>query len=103
MDISQVGLIVSAIVCGIQVYSFFDNKALRKESSLNTFAKADLVKSDLDSIRRSIDEQLDHIVESIEEQRHDITDTNKELHDILTTIAVIKERVNTEQNVLNKL
>ena len=39
------------------------------------------------SIRRSIDEQLDHIVESIEEQRHDITDTKKELHDVLTTIA----------------
>jgi peptidoglycan hydrolase CwlO-like protein len=102
-DPAIISLILSGVIGALQVFTFFDNRSVRKEQSLNTFAKADLVKTDLDAIRTSIDGKINHLFNLVEEQDSKITSIGDEINTNSTDIAVIKERIANEKEFINKL
>ncbi len=92
MDFSVVGLIGSAIVGAVQVLQYVNARSAQKEAGLERYAKADIIQSDMLSIRNDInsvelklvklseqiselqlqnavcDTERDHIAEDIEHQ-----------------------------------
>jgi peptidoglycan hydrolase CwlO-like protein len=103
LDTGTIGLIVSGIVAALQVFTFFDNRAVRKEQSLNTFAKADLVKTDLDTIRSSIDTKINHLFDLVETQNNELNNIKSNINSNSTDIAVIKERLDNDKEFIKKL
>ncbi len=103
LESGTIGLIVSGIVACLQAFTFFENRSTRKEQNLNTFAKANAVKADLDEVRASFNSKTSHLYKLMEEQDSLISDIKEEVSNNLTEIAVIKERVNNEKEFIKKL
>jgi peptidoglycan hydrolase CwlO-like protein len=103
MDLGIMGLIVSGLVASIQIFTFFDNRNIRKETSLNTFAKSENVKNELSEIRIAIDTKINHLTYLIEEMNKKFDNTDEEIGINLTDIAVIKERINNDKEIIKKL
>lgn len=103
MDLVIIGLMVSGLVAAIQVLSFFDTRNVRKENSLNTYAKNENVKSELTDIRISIDTKLVRLSEMIEEIGHKLDSVDEEISTNSTDVAVLKERINNDREFAKKL
>lgn len=102
-DTGIISLIVAGIVAAIQAFTFFDNRSLRKEQNLSTFAKADLVKTDLYAIRTAIDSQINRLFIMDEEKDKAFVNLKTEVNANSTDIAVIKERVARDKEFIDKL
>ena len=98
-DVSTISIVLSGIVAAMEIFTFIDNRSIRKERSLNVFAKADRVKSDLDATRTLID----NLSNLAEEQESKLTDNSHLINDNAKDIAVIKERLSNEKEFINKL
>jgi peptidoglycan hydrolase CwlO-like protein len=103
MDLGTIGLLVSIVVAMVQIFTFFDNRAVRKEQSLNTFAKADIVKSELTDIRTTIEAKLSHLSALIQEVCQKFDSIDEEIGANSTDIAVIKERISNDREFAKKL
>jgi|SRR5208282_331348 len=102
-DLGTISIVLSGIVGALQIFTFFDNRSVRKQQSLNTFAKADLVKADLDSIRTSIDSKINELFSLVAAQDTKISDVSNAINLNTTDIAVIEERIANEKEFINKL
>ena len=91
-DLGVISLIFSGIVAVVEVLAFLFKRSIHKDQVSNTFAKTESVKIDLDTIRKSIEEQKDNLVNIGDEIKANSTD-----------IAVIKERIANEKEFINKL
>src|ERR1035438_913244 len=103
IDISQIALLTSIIVGGIQVFSYFRASQDRKDSKAAVYAKADLVKTDLDSVRSSIDAKINHISWLVEGQAVKINDNNALINNNDKDIAVMKEYLRNEKESIEKI
>ncbi len=99
-DTGMISLVVAGVVAVIQIFTFFDSRSLRKEQSLSTFAKADLVKADLDAIRTSIDTKINHLFDLVSDTNAKITSIKEEINTNSTEIAVMKERITNDKEVI---
>jgi penicillin V acylase-like amidase (Ntn superfamily) len=103
MDISIYAFIVSGCVAAIQIYTFFDGLNSKKLASQNVFAKADLVKTDLDTIRTSIDVKLERLFRNTDENLENINELKIDINLIKTFIAVLDNKLENDKEFINKL
>lgn len=90
-----ISIVLSGIVAAVEIFTFIDNRSIRKERSLNTFAKT----TDLDTIRASIT----RLFSLIEDQNDKLANIGDDINANSTDIAVIKERISNEKEFINKL
>ncbi len=91
-DLGVISLVFSGVVAAIEIFTFFFKRSVYKDQVSSTFAKAESVKAELDTIRKSIEDQKESLCNII-----DGINTNS------TDIAVIKERIANEKEFINKL
>jgi peptidoglycan hydrolase CwlO-like protein len=103
VDLGVVGLVVSGIVALFQIFTFFDGRTIRKEQNLNTYAKSDKIKADLEVIQRSTDSKINNMSKSLVEAERQLTDLSELINMSATEIAVIKERITNDKESIKKL
>ena|ERR1700690_1576424 len=96
MDVGIISLGVSGAVGILQFLSYLENKNVRKEQSLNVYAKAEIVSKELDSIRNAVDTKLDHL-------RIDTNEHDDEIQNIKIRISVNDERLINVSGSLSKV
>lgn len=102
-DTGIISLVVAGVVALVQIFTYFDSRSLRKEQSLSTFAKADLVKADLDAMRVSIDSKIDHLFTLFEDTNNKLASIKVEVNTSATEIAVLKERITHDKDVVSNI
>ncbi len=96
MEVGTVSLVISGLVAAMQFLQYIENKNVRKEQSLNVYAKAEIVSKELDAIRAASDTKLEHL-------RKDVNEHDDEIQDLKTRVSVSDERLINVSSSVSKV